>query len=290
MIRQIFGLLAWSLLLVLHGHSATATRAAETAAAEMNYPLSIAADARGTLYVADLNLHAVWRIEGDRLHLLFAGSNKFRTPLYAVRCVAIDADGKLVAGDTATREVYRFDEEGQPRPLTDEGKGYGQIGMPMDIAVDAAGNLLVSDPELHRIVRVPKGGGKVAEFASVQAPRGLYYDSQQQLWVISGRKLLRLSADGKAQVIVDDGTFQFPHTVVVKPDGVAYVCDGYAKTIWRVPPGKPPEKWASGAPLINPVGMALQGDTLLVADPHAKAIFEINTDGQIVKRELKPAG
>ena len=73
---------------------------------------------------------------------------------------------------------------------------------------------------------------------------------------------------------MDDGVFQFPHTVVVKPDGVAYVCDGYAKAIWRVAPGQQPEKWTSGAPLVSPVGMELHGDTLLVADPHAKAILK----------------
>ena len=292
MIRELSQPLLSFAILVLGWHSATAIFAAETAtpATEMNYPISIAASAQGTLYVADLRLHGVWQVDGGQLKVLFAGSNKFRTPLNAVRCVALDADGKVVVGDSATRDLYRFDDAGQPQPLTGQGKGYGQIGIPMDIAVDAEGNFFVSDLEIHRIVKVPKSGGKVEEFATVQAPRGLYYDNQKQLWAISGRKLLKFSSDGKSQVVVDEGVFQFPHTVVVKPDGVAYVCDGYAKAIWRVAPGQQPEKWTSGVPLVSPVGMELQGDTLLIADPHAQAIFEISADGKITKRELKAAG
>jgi len=50
-----------------------------------------------------------------------------------VRCVAAgiyDDQGKLLAGDSATREVYRFDEAGNPVPLTK-----GKIGIATAIAV-----------------------------------------------------------------------------------------------------------------------------------------------------------
>jgi sugar lactone lactonase YvrE len=259
----------------------------------LQYPLSVAVHPSGTIYVADRNLPGVWQVNGDQLKLLFQGSKKFRTPLNAVRCVALDADGKLVAGDTSTCAIYRFDDAGQPQPVTDLNKVAERIGTPMDIVTDADGNFLVSDLELHRIVRVPKAGGKVEEFASVNAPRGLFYDSQKQLWVISGRKLLRIAPDGKQETVADDKAFgsdaTFPHTVVVNGEGIAYVCDGYAKAIWRVAPGKQPEKWASGAPFVNPVGMDLQGDKLLVIDPHARALFEIDAAGKVTQRELKIA-
>lgn len=255
------------------------------AADEVDYPLSIAVDKSGTIYLADRDLPGVWRLEGERLSLLFKGSKKFRTPLNAVRCVALDREGKLLAGDSATSDVYRFDEKGQPRPLTAQGKPYGQVGIPMGIAVDAEGNLLVSDLETHRILKIPKQGGPAQQFAAVPAPRGLFYDSQKQLWVISGRKLVRIGAGGEQKTIVDDGVFLYPHTVAVSDEGTAYVCDGYAKAVWKIAAGQKPEKWVSGSPLDNPVGIELHQGKLFVADPRAKAVFEIDSAGKLTRRK-----
>ena len=260
------------------------------ASEELNYPLAIAVDRQGVIYLADRNVPGVWRLEGDRLSLFFRGSKKFRTPLNAIRCVAVDREGKLLAGDSATSDVYRFDEKGSPRPLTAQGKPYGQIGIPMGIAVDAQGNLLVSDLETHRIVQVPKEGGEAKQFAAVRAPRGLFYDSQKQLWVISGRRLVRLSPGGEQKTIVDDGVFLFPHTVVVGDDGTAYVCDGYAKAIWKIPPGRKAEKWRSGDPFDNPAGLDIRQGRLFVADPRARAVFEIDAKGNLTRRNAQTAG
>jgi len=261
-----------------------------SAADAIEYPLSIAVDRSGVIFLADRNLPGVWRLEGDRLGLFFRGSKKFRTPLNAVRCVALDREGSLLAGDSATTEVYRFDEKGNPQPLTAQGKPYGQIGIPMGIAVDAEGSLLVSDLETNRIVKVPKEGGKVQPFAAVPAPRGLFYDSRRQLWVISGRSLVVVSEAGVTTKVVDDGVFLFPHTVVVGEDGTAYVCDGYAKAVWKIPPGQKPEKWVRGGPLENPVGMDLRQGKLFVVDSHAKAVFEIDAAGNVTPRKAAPGG
>lgn len=258
-------------------------------AVELAYPVSVAVHESGSLYLADRNLPGVWRLEGEQLSIVFKGVKEYRTPLNAVRCVAIDREGKLLAGDSSTRDVYRL-EDGTPTPLTGRKDGSIGIGIPMDIVADDDGNLLVSDLELHRIVKVPAAGGAVEDVAKISAPRGLCYDAQAQLWVISGRRLVRLSPQGEQQVIVDNGVFQFPHCVVVKDDGTAFVSDGYAKAIWRVPGGGEPEKWVSGDPFLNPVGLDMQGDKLFVVDPRANAVFEIDMQGTVTKRPAKPAG
>jgi sugar lactone lactonase YvrE len=251
---------------------------------ELQYPVSIAVQDSETIFLADRNLPGVWKLEADRLQVLFRASRQFRTPLNAIRCVAVDPDGSLLAGDSATRDVYRFDADGEPKPLTAQGKPFGQIGIPMDIVVDADGNLIVSDLELHQVVKVPKNGGNAEKIATITAPRGLYYDAKQQLWVIANRKLVRMSADGDQETVVEDGVFQYPHTVVVK-NGIAFVCDGYAKTIWKVAPDSQPVKFASGEPLVNPVGMDLLGEKLVVVDPRAKGIFAIDSEGKLTRVE-----
>lgn len=247
------------------------------AAAEPQYVLGVAVDAKQNVYLADRELPGVWRLAEGKLTLLFQGSKKFRTPLNAVRCVAIDRDGKLLAGDSSTRDVYRFGDDAQPQPLTK-----GEIGIPMGIAVNQAGDLLVCDLELHRIWKVPAAGGQPAEFAQVPAPRAAAIDKDDRLWIVSHGKdqLLRADAGGKVEVVVSGRPFEFPSAVAVADDGIAYVCDTYAKAVWKVTPGQPPAKFCSGEPLVSPVGMTWLGPDLVVADPRAKALVRIDPTGK----------
>jgi hypothetical protein len=255
---------------------------------ELQYPVSVAVHSSGAIYLADRNLPGVWRLEGDRSSVYFKGSKKLRTPLNAVRCVAIDGEGNLLAGDSATCDVYRFDAGGVPKPLTAQGKPYGKIGIPMDIALDAEGNLFVSDLETQRIVKVAKGGGAVTPVVSVRGPRGLWHDKQKRLWILSSRKLIRLAPGGEQETLVDEGVFEFPHRVVVQEGDVAYVSDGHGKTIWKIAPGAKPEKWVSGPPLANPVGMDAFKGGLLVTDPAAKAVFEIDAKRNVTRKKMTP--
>ena len=250
-------------------------------AAEPQYPIAIAAGKEGALFVADLRLPGVWQVTAGKRSLYFEGAKKFRTPLNAVRCVLVDKDGQLLAGDSSTREVYRFNADKQPVPLTK-----GEIGIPMALAQDKAGNLYIADLETHRIFKLAVGAEKPEEFAVVPAPRGLTIDDEDRLWVVShgDNQLLRLSADGKGmpEVIVAGRPFEFPNHIVLDTAKNAYIADGYAKTIWKVGADQKPVKYASGAPLDNPVGLAWQGETLVVVDPRAKGfLFAVDAAGKI---------
>jgi sugar lactone lactonase YvrE len=244
------------------------------------YPVGIAVDKSQAIYLADRNLPGIWLMKDGKIAPYFTGSKKFRTPLNAVRCVAIDNDGKLLAGDSATREVYRFDAAGKPTPLTN-----GGIGIPMSIACAKNGDLFVADLELHSIWKVAQGSEKPTTFVAVLAPRALFLDDQEQLWVVShgNNQLLKVNAEGKTEVVVKGRPFEFPSAVVVNDEGVAFVCDTYAKAIWRVSPGKMPEKWVSGEPLVSPVGLAWQEKNLLVVDPRAKGLVRVSPTGEMEK-------
>jgi sugar lactone lactonase YvrE len=251
-------------------------------AQEMQYPLDVVEKDEQTFYVADRNLPGVWVVTDGKAEIFFQGSKKFRTPLNAIRCLAVDEKGHLLAGDSSTRDIYRFNEKGEPTPLTD-----GHIGIPMSIVVAKSGDIYVADLELHRIWKVPSAGGKPEEVAVVAAPRGLAIDSEGKLWIVSHgpNQVLKLNPeDGSIETIVKGMPFQFAHQIVLKNDTNGYVVDGYAKTIWKVEPGKDPEKLVAGEPLKNPVGLSLTKDGLLVADPHKKAIYFVAKDGTIVPR------
>ena len=247
-------------------------------AAELVYPLTAAATAQGDVYISDLRLPGVWKIEQQTGTVLFQASKKFRTPLNTVRCVRLDSKSRVLAGDSATREVYRLDDQGTPQGLTQ-----GRIGIPMDLAETAEGDLLVSDLETHRIWKIPSKGGEPAVYAAIPAPRGLCLDAEQRLWVVSHGKdqVVRVLPDGRVETVVSGRPFQFPHEILVHGDGTALVSDGYARTIWKIPPGAAPERWIEGEPLKNPVGLCRLGENILIVDPRAKSVFQASQDGKL---------
>jgi sugar lactone lactonase YvrE len=250
-------------------------------AQDLKYPVDVAVGKDGTVYVADLHLPGIWRITDGEATVYFQASKKFRTPLSAVRCVALDGEGRLLAGDSATREVYRFDQQGKPIPLTD-----GKVGNPKGIAVRDDGEILVSDLEMHCIWRLPADGGAPLKWAAVQAPAGVCLDQAGNLWVVALRppQLQRISTDGKCDEVVEGRPFAFPNDVAINDAGIAYVADGYGKSVWMIGSDGKPRKFADGKPLVNPVGLAHRGGSLLVSDPRARALFQINAAGQVSRK------
>lgn len=251
-------------------------------AADWVYPLDVATAQDGTLYIADLKLPGIWKLADGELSVHVQGEKKFRTPLNAIRCVHVTADGVLLAGDSATREVYRI-EDGKPVPLTE-----GRIGIPTQIATSGE-TVYVTDLELSRVWKFPLGGGKPEEVAVLSGPRGVDVDAEGNLWLLSPNKpqLRKRAADGSETVIHDGLTFEFPHEVLVGKDGSVYISDGYAKTIWKIPAGGQPEKWATSDQFSNPVGMCWQDENLLLIDSRAPGLFQIAPDGTVTK--LYPA-
>ncbi len=249
-----------------------------TRASELLYPLDVTVSNKD-LYIVDRNVPAIWKVTDGKLSYFFKGSKEFRTPMNAVRCITTDTKGRLIAGDSSTREIYRFNQNGQPKPLTN-----GNILIPLGIVDDGKGNLFVTDLQLGRIWKVPADGGNPTEFAVVNAPRGITIDVDGNLLVVSSgtkSQLVRISPSGQIDVVIQGRPFQFPHDIVIDKKNIAYISDGYGKAIWKVDSSGKIEKWLSGKPFVNPVGLAWQGDNLLIADPRAKMVFQANPKGEL---------
>lgn len=274
----------WWMGLLLAWVPGTLTAQEAAAPTKFVYPLASAVAPDGAIYIADRNLPGVWKYADGQLSVLFHASKKFRTPLNAVRCVAIDHEGRLLAGDSSTREIYRFDADGKPQPLTN-----GGIGIPMAMAVATDGTIYAADLEIQRVVAVPPEGGEPRILAQITGCRGLALAADGKLWAVSnGGSDVLLKMDPTAEtpaweVVLGGQPFQFPAEIAVLPSGVAYVADGYAKTIWKVEPGQVPQPAFQGEPLQHPVGLVRHKEGLLVTDPRAVTLFELSAAG-----ELKP--
>lgn len=253
-------------------------------AAEFEYPLAVVVDKQGSIFVADRKLPGIWKISEGKTEVFFQGSKKFRTPLNAVRCLALDEQGNLLAGDSATREIYRFSSDGKPTPLTQ-----GKIGIPMAIAVNSTGDIYVSDLEIRSIVTVPKQGGTPELFVAGLPVHGLAFEGDGHLLAVVHAKnqVLRIAADKKIEVLISERLFQFPHNIAVDDSGNRYIADGYAKTIWKISTDSAktkPTAFIAHETLKNPVGLTWHDKQLYVADPKTKAILIFDQSGKMTSR------
>lgn len=244
----------------------------------LQYPIDVAAAADGTVYIADLKLPGIWKYAEGKLSVHHQASRQFRTPLNAVRCVVVNAEGVLFAGDSSTREVYRLEAADKPVPLTG-----GKIGVASDLAI-RGDQVLVSDLETQRIWSIPQAGGEPVELALLAGVRGLVVTPEQELIVVTTNadQVRMISSDGQQKILAAGRPFEFPHQAALVA-GQLYVTDNYAQAIWKMPVagGEAPQKFLGAAPLNKPVGICAKGETLLVADPHAKEVLVVSVDGKI---------
>lgn len=280
LLTAIVCVLFWNI--VANGQEAASGKKADAAVTAFQYPLAVVAAPDGTVYVADLKLPGIWQIKDGKKSIYFQASKKFKTPLNRVRCLAIDHEGKLLAGCTGSRDIFRFDDNGQPISLMP-----GPLpGMPMAIAVAADGTIYVADTELHRIWKTPAAGSdEPEEFAVINSPRGLTIDADGNLWVLSvssaDGQIQKISPSGKVEPFVKGHPFNFPHNIVQTADGSFFVTDNYEHCVWKISADGSKQKLKVGEPMDRPVGLCLAGENLLVTDPHIKTIFQLTQSGEI---------
>ncbi len=174
----------WAMLLLLLCRFAPAQTASVSAlSVPLDLPSAVAYDAAGNLYIAEVRGHAVRRVDASGLSTRFAG------------------DGS-----------QGFGGDGGPASAA-------QLDSPQGLAVDAAGNVYVSDSGNNRIRRIDaatgtiltvagsgargfSGDGGAASRASLNLPRGICLDATgTQLYVADSRNHRVRHVDLTAQTI-----------------------------------------------------------------------------------------
>lgn len=251
---------------------------------QLQYPIDVAVSGED-LIIVDRNLPGVFKATGDgALSEVFRASKKFRTPLNAVRCVAVSADGDLFFGDSSTRQVYKIDGN-KPIPILTNRVG---IGVPYAMVFDKVGNLFVSDLEAPgRIYKIPAGESEPQQFAIQPAVRGLAIDKDGSLIALTGLKeaVLKFTPDGKRSVLIDNRPFEFPNSLLIKGDDM-YVSDSYKKCVWKIGSDLKPVAWCVDG-ISYPGGMAIRKDAIIVTDSKAKKVFAISPDGKATEVKIK---
>ena len=190
--------------------------------ARLRSPYGVAVDGAGNLYIADRDNHRIRRVDAGGTITTTAGSGKLgrnevilgdggpavEAHLSWPEGVAVDSSGNLYIADAGNHRIRRVDATGTIATIAGTGRaGYSgdggppikaQLFAPLDVAVDGARNLYISDSGNHRIRRVDadgiittiagtgepgySGDGGSAVAAQLYSPRGIVVEGTGDLY------------------------------------------------------------------------------------------------------------
>ena len=135
------------------------------------------------------------------------------------------------------------------------GKNPGELNGPFDVAVDAAGDLYITDANNHRV----------------------------QKWSSEGKPLLIWGKEGKGP-----GEFQKPTGIAIAPEGSVYVSDYFLDRVQKfTPDGKFLLKWGKNGKkdgeLDSPSGVAVDSrGNVYVVDTYNHRVQKFSSDGRFI--------
>ena len=271
---------------------------ADRSLAAYELPAGITADLRGNIYVADAGNHAIRKITPAGRVTTLAGNGVIgsadgigsEASFYYPSDVAVDVRGNVYVADTLNHVIRKISPDGQVVTLTapstrvveyypgavapagdfrDGPIAEAKFNEPSGLAIDAKGNLYVSDRGNQRIryidfaagqVTTVAGGGTYgpqavyvegdyvdgpASQARFNAPEGLYVLADGSVLVADSlNHAIRMIKDGQVTTVAGVGTepgnadgvahyaqFHHPTDVAVLPDGRLIVADEYGNKI-----------------------------------------------------------
>lgn len=203
----------------------------------------IAFDAAGNLYVAGRGPNPLLEFPGPVLDFIQ------RDPAHPPVAEAV-LDSFLQTGglavDAAGAHAYLIDygndrvldvplaSPGDAQPLSFTGLSLAQNS---GIALDAAGNLFVSDTGNNRVVELPAGGAAQETVLLAKSPRGLALDGNGDLFVALANSVVELRADGRQITLpAPPGGYIGLFGLTLDPSGNVWVSDNFFDTVYEIIP------------------------------------------------------
>ncbi|QQS47834.1 MAG: hypothetical protein IPM66_04030 [Acidobacteriota bacterium] len=202
-------------------------------AARLSFPSGIAFDAQGNLYLAEAGNHRVRKITPGGLITAFAGNGMLgnsgdggpavNARLNEPTSVAVDPAGNVYIADVGNNRIRRVSPDGVITTYAGTGiDGYSgdggpaaeaRLNLPIGVAVDRSGNLLIADAGNLRVRKVNAATGVMT--------------------TIAGDGRVGFGGDGGQAT---QAQFRFPFGVTVDPNGVVYVIDAADHRVRRISP------------------------------------------------------
>jgi len=228
----------------------------------------VALDGAGNLYIADPADHRVRKVTPAGListvagdgHAGFTGDGGLAAQARLNRPYGLAADsaGNLYIADFGNGRVRRVGPDGVIRTVAGGGSAEAASGSqataarllgPRNLALDAAGNLLISDFLDHRVYQVTPtgriqavagtgapglaGNGGPALYAQLNYPAGLAVDRTGAVYIAdSGNRRVRRLAGGVLSTLAIPMTLELPTGLALDGAGNLYVADGARIVRW----------------------------------------------------------
>lgn len=188
----------------------------EGAAASFNYPSGLAADATGTLYVADSENHLIRKVSPARI----VSTATTTTAFYYPYGVSVDSSGVFYVADTGNSTICKVTAAGVVTTLAGtvgasgsaDGTGpAARFSFPQAVVADSAGYLYVADTGNSTIRRITPAG-EVTTMAGLAGSTG--------------------SSDGSGSA----ARFDRPASLAIDADGNLFVADRGTHVIRKITP------------------------------------------------------
>ncbi|MFC5700408.1 stalk domain-containing protein [Cohnella faecalis] len=303
----------------------------QSSEAGFNLPMGVAADGQGAIYVADSGNHSIRKIAKDGTVTTLAGNGNIgqtdgkgaNAAFYSPSDVAVDAQGNVYVADTLNNVIRKISPDGTVSTVTatftrpieyfpgaveyagdfaDGPIATARFNEPSGLAIDAKGNLYVSDRGNQRIRYIDFGTGKVTTVAgggsyAAQAPyiEGDYVDGAAGTARFNAPEGIAIAQDGT--LIVADS---LNHAVRLIRNGQVTTLTGVATEFGQADgvPGSAQFNHPTDVAVLSDGRLAISdeyGNKLRVLQPYSKPAnfaagktVQLLLDGKLLKPEVAP--
>ena len=284
-------------------------------AAGLGGPIAVAVDAGGNLFIADHKDHRVRRVDAATqviAPVVGNGSASYsgdsgpasQATLNFPSGVAVDAAGNLYIQDTASHRIRKV-AAGSGVITTAVGGASGDHGPATGavlntiagIAVDAMGNVYVSDAIANRVATIAAGTRVITTFAggvgsfsgdggpAVGAglnPRGVAVDRDGNLYIADSFNARTRKVDAATGTITTIASSRFPIGVAVDASGNVYMTDAIEDALRKIAAGTGITTVEALLLAIDSSGIAVDAaGNVYVAEPNLHRIQKLDATGNI---------
>jgi len=150
---------------------------------------------------------------------------------------------------------------------------------PEGVAVDAAGDVYITDVGLQEVFKVTPAGKQTTVGSGLQVPGGVALDGAGNVYIADSQAAAVFKVTpGGVQTTIGSG-FSFPTSVAVDGAGNVYVSDPFIPTVFKITPAGTQTQVGSG--YNTPAGVAVDAaGNVYVADTFSSVVFKVTAGGK----------